>query len=392
VALLLAIVRWGITALAVLVGLWTLDRESIVWAGLTIVLYGGPLLTQFMGPRWRYVGAWVALFMIGQTMLTLALGPGDYRTLQPNLHQEVDVQAGLPGISGVQTITTDARGFRVTRPVDYARKAGFRVFAIGASTTEQIYLDDRSTWTHLLQEGLSARRRTTVEVVNTGLSGLRAVHHLATLQRIARDHPDLVVILIGLNDWNWHVTRTFTGQGYPDRTPDPNAEFRRLFLRNSLLGNAVNALRRRPAPASSIEHRVDRGEYYSAQRNSLARATRLSFRPSSVDPDYVRSLARLDEECRRQGVPCLFITQPSAYQPAATAEVRSGFWMTPPNQDYTLDFESMVAIADLYNRHLRDFAAAGRRTVCDAAPLMEPTLDNFYDDCHFNVRGTQRFA
>ena len=74
------------------------------------------------------------------------------------MRTSINVVKGIPGISGLQTITTDHMGFRVTKSIDYAHKKGWRLFAIGASTTEEIYLDDHKTWTHLLQEKLEQAR------------------------------------------------------------------------------------------------------------------------------------------------------------------------------------------------------------------------------------------
>lgn len=94
-----------------------------------------------------------------------------------------------------------------------------RVVAIGASTTEQIHLDDKSTWTHLLQEQLESRLPSVnVEVINTGVSGLRAEHHLETLEQVLDFEPDLVIFLIGINDWIRHV---YTEFGFPANTPRP---------------------------------------------------------------------------------------------------------------------------------------------------------------------------
>jgi hypothetical protein len=88
--------------------------------------------------------------------------------LKPNLDYKIDVDEGaIPGIVGVQHITTDEKGFRVTPPVDYTEKSGLRIFTIGGSTTVDIYLDDRATWTHHLQENLKAGLDRPVEAITT---------------------------------------------------------------------------------------------------------------------------------------------------------------------------------------------------------------------------------
>ena len=166
---------------------------------------------SFVG-LWLANSRWDALKMIGvgTVMLLLAnqllspfvmdwLRDTQFITLGPRINRQIRIVGDvMPGFQGMQHITTDDKGFRTTLPIDYEHKptATFRVLAIGGSTTEQIYLDDRKTWTHLLQEGLGESLKKRVEVINTGVSGLRAVHHLATLQQSLRYQPDLVVIFM----------------------------------------------------------------------------------------------------------------------------------------------------------------------------------------------------
>jgi hypothetical protein len=65
--------------------------------------------------------------------------------------------------------------------------------------------------------------------------------------------------------------------------------------------------------------------------------------------------------------------------------------MTPPNQDYTLDFENMTEIAQLYNSFLTEYATSNHHYLCDTAELT-PTVNNFYDECHFNTQGAKNIS
>ena len=125
------------------------DWKSSPWIGLTLVLYAIPLFSQFVPSRLlRVYGLWFGFFLLLQTFVTPLAGPR-YITLRPNLRRPIEVLGdAMPGISGVQTITTDKKGFRVTKDVDYETKppGTLRIFAIGASTTAQIMLDDHRTW------------------------------------------------------------------------------------------------------------------------------------------------------------------------------------------------------------------------------------------------------
>src|SRR5262245_48329641 len=147
--------RWGLGVAFFLFGLCTLDTSMWVWALLGSVLFFLPLLLQLCPwPAVRYGALWFGVFLTAQTLVSVLLGD-DYITLPPHFRQRIDVKGGFPGIQGLQTITTDQLGFRVTRSIDYTAKTHYRIFAIGGSTTADIYLDDHKTWTHLLQERLS---------------------------------------------------------------------------------------------------------------------------------------------------------------------------------------------------------------------------------------------
>lgn len=365
------------------------------WIAFGLALHALPLVAQLArSGAVRIYGLWFGVFLVVQSLGVLVL-PEEirhFRTLPAHMDTRVDVRGdGIPGIGGVQHVTTDAKGFRAVPPVDYARKRGVRIFAIGGSTTEQIYLDDEATWTHLLQRGLERTLGRPVEVISTGVAGLRAIHHLATLKEVLDYQPDMALFLIGVNDWVLHIRQNFGSRHYHALGPD------NLMFRQSMLGQAIHngymRLKRwlRPRDASG-GIRVDRGEYFADQRNSLGRPDVRMFRPAAVRPGYARALAEISTTCRDAALACVFITQPSGYMPAAGEEFRRSFWGTPPNEPYTLDFESMVHIAALYNDFLVDFAARSGHAAIDLAAAVSPGAENYYDEVHFNTRGARFVA
>ena len=42
-------------------------------------------------------------------------------------------------------------------------------------------------------------------MINVGLAGLRSVHHYLTLKRNLNLKPNIVIFLLGVNDWNNHI-------------------------------------------------------------------------------------------------------------------------------------------------------------------------------------------
>lgn len=382
--------RWAVALVIFCFGIVTLDFYSYKWIFLGFFLFSIPLLCQFTRSEmlWSW-SIWGGLFLILQTFLSIYMTNEDFKTLPPNLNMSVNHEEGLlPGIAGPQTITTDEKGFRVTHKIDYNSDAGFRVFAIGASTTEEIDLDDQKTWTSTLESELGKYLQTEVEVINTGVSGLRARHHLATLREILPYHPDMVIFLVGINDWNWHIDQHFDSlQDHPDRE-SPRS---RYFLRNSLLGNAINSAKYMFGEQQAVV-REDIGEQFANRRGSLNRPQKHSFRPDEVHPQYNEYIKQITTTCRENDLDCVFITQPNGYQQSAGDEYRKGLWMTPPWADYTLDFDSMEHIANVYNSHLKQFAATQALPLCDLAPDFPPGYEFFYDDCHYNEKGSRHFS
>lgn len=69
------------------------------------------------------------------------------------------------------------------------------------------------------------------------------------------------------------------------------------------------------------------------------------FRPVVVEPSYERQLQQISASCKEAGLDCVFITQPNGYKAQAGDVIRRIFWMTPANETYTLDMDSMIHIA-----------------------------------------------
>lgn len=386
--------RW-ITAFLVLifgvaaVGNWTSPK----WVVLTLCVHAVPVLAQLLRNNLVQVyGLWFGAFIVMQNLITPLILDRDYKTLPPGMLETIDVVGDtLVGISGIQKITTDDQGYRVTRPIDYRNKPDntYRIFAIGGSTTEQIVLDDRRTWAHLLQEELSATAGFgAVEVINTGISGARAINHLATLRQVLDYSPDLVLILVGINDWNRHIWNEF---GAPE-VRNPGVPRSDIQFSISLVGLVMNGLlggRDEPDPDAV---KIEDGEYYYLQNDSLSRDDVRSFAPDSVSEDYASVLREIASTCLEAGIDCMFATQPHAYEPDIEDGLRKRLWMTPPNTEYTLDLPSLEHVANTYNSHLLQLASETGLGKCDLAANFEASTETLFDDCHYNVEGARRVA
>jgi lysophospholipase L1-like esterase len=315
-------------------------------------------------------------------------------TLAPNLHMHVHASGrGIaPGVAPDQTITTNAHGHRTNGPIDYRHKpAGtLRLVAIGASTTEEAKLDDRKTWTYQVAQALESATGRKVEVINTALSGVRALSNHQALLEAEAYAPDIVTFLMGINDWN----KVIAMQGW---SPLHRflAHFSTITYGNSPLYHALKeasgAVRLWLHPADGAEAEDD-GSYSGDWMNSLERPRLFAFRPAAVDEDYARWVHRIVEECRRSRIFCLFMDQPTAYSETTPPDLRRRLWMTPPFADYTLSMDGMIHLSRLYNDWMAKEVTDNGLAFCPLADKIPATTEYLVDDCHFNENGARRVA
>lgn len=335
---------------------------------------------------------WRSFVLLAGALLVMSLMPaallqGSYRTLPANLDLTIDVSSpNVPGIEGPQRITTDGKGFRTgSRLIRYDDPAPYRIFAIGASTTEQAFLDDSRTWTRLLEGRLNAAAARPVEVINTGVAGLRLVHHLATQENIEDLNPDLVLFLVGINDWNLQITRHFDRD---ERFAKPlRARLRDRFQRSA----AFTFYQIYVALPQRSTLRV-RDAHFTAMTDRASRPHVVRFLPEAVSEDFAGAMARLAARCREGAYRCMLLTQPTAYHLGAPSTATRFFRLTPPGQSYTLDLESLVHIARLYNGFVRDLSAKEQLLLCDLEAVVPKGTEAFYDDAHFNANGARIVA
>jgi len=286
---------------------------TLNWIILTLSIYALPLLLQLLPYiMLRVSGIWIGVFLVAQSFIGSVLYDSDYITLIPNYDERRDIKgSNIPGISGIQHITTDSNGFRTTKNISYNRKSDktFRIFAVGGSTTEQIYLDDRKTWTHILQERLNRlNKEYDIEVINTGVSGLRARHHLATIKEVERFEPDMIVLMVGINDWNKHIREKFNKNSSDNWFIE---SLRPLNIKNSLIGKLYIQLKnnsRRNASKGKVN--ADYGDNYSKYNDSLHRDVVYEFKPTSVTPEYSKYIGLIEALCKTRAILVFLLLNP----------------------------------------------------------------------------------
>jgi lysophospholipase L1-like esterase len=324
----------------------------------------------------------------------IAQGNGYIRmSVPPNFRLQTTVDEGLPGVVGPNTFSVNNVGFRGDTLVQPKPPGEFRIFMIGGSTTECLYLDDSVAINRIVERRLSRELLGRVKVYNAGVSGAATDDHISMLvHRVVHLEPDGVVVFAGIND----LTRSIHGADPLHFTPSDSLVQRRglgVYLR--FAASEFQLPRRvyyllKPAlartPTEILTEITDHSAY--GEKVELARSAPPAAGPPRVDREsYRRNLRTLIGIARAHGIRLYLMTQQTSWN-GPDSTVRRWHWMRY-HDGVTYPEDAMDAALESLNDVMRQVAAEYRVPLYDLAATMDKTSDFFYDDVHFNVRGAR---
>ena len=314
-----------------------------------------------------------------------------------NYHLQTEAEPSLPGIEERAHFTTNKVGFRggeIKRPKP---KNEFRVFLIGGSTTECMYIDDDQAidralgrdLNRLLPNVLSAR------VFNTGRGGLKSDDHVAMLaQRIVHLEPDVAVVLAGANDL-FAAIRDFDYLHVGGETLPPQTLFvmLRMAATEWQLGRRVYYSVQSLLPMSLWERQrevtmrsgIGSLALHCASLPESARSPRTDLRT------YERNLLSLIGICRAHSIDLIFMTQVSTWNTDLDPPIEKWQWMNCV-RGVRYRPERMEEALEAYNGVMRVVAERQGLALVDLVQTIPKSSEYFYDDMHFNVNGARRAA
>ena len=354
--------------------------------------------------------------LLGELLLRVLIPKADeYYVRPPHMKRTFrPMPSVMPGVVGESRFLTNSIGLRGD---ELTREFGYRILAVGGSTTECLYLDQDEAWPQLLQaklnEGRSGRR---AWVGNAGLSGLNSRDHVVQLKYLLKQHDDVdaVVLLVGVNDLASRLKQ--------DESYDPNfmsrAEAEPALLARSfkvapdpaLPFYKKTALWRllRDAKAAVIRAWDDEGETQDAagvayvrwrehRRDAPSiRQTLPNLKPALEE--YARNLNTIIDLARARHARLILMTQPTLWRRDMTPELSGLLWMGGVGnfqKEAGMEYYSTDALADgmaLYNETLLKVCRERGVECLDLAALIPKDTTAFYDDCHFNEGGARLVA
>ena len=309
-----------------------------------------------------------------------------------NMRIRLSTEQGLPGMDGRETTFTTnnvgLRGDSLPRPKP---KDEVRVFAVGGSTTEDLYLDDSQAMTRVLQDRLSSNvSGKRVKVYGAGKSGAKSYDHIEMIaHRLIHLEPDAVIVFAGINDLIAAMNRRDymmlpPAFGAPD-TEWTLTQLVRFTLTEFQLGRRFFSLLKPEDYRAAVEQITLRSNLRRSvmMREALpvsAGAPRIDVAPYRNNLVSMVAIARLHE------IDLVFMTQGTTWNSRVDSEIAKWHWMSA-GQDSSYRQEALDQAMEAYNDAVRAVASEFDVPVFDLARVLPKSGEYFYDDVHFNPRG-----
>lgn len=311
-----------------------------------------------------------------------------------NLRLVTEPEADLPGLRGPNVFTTNNMGFRgddltIPKPANE-----FRIFMVGGSTTECLYLDDSKTITRALQNELNKSKgaNLTVKVYGAAKSGDASDDHCSMIvHRIVQLQPDMIIVFTGIND----LTRALVNYDYlhyvKGEPPERLRQLKYLATESQIVRRFYYLFGQMSPPVTQVFQEIHLNSQY---KNSIRLCNSLPIsneRPSVNPTAYANNLRTIAGVAQAHGIKLVLMTQQATWNGPDNSNLKEWQWLLcRSGVRYREDYmnEALTALNDQTRQVARQFSIP----VYDLAGTMPKSRDFFYDDVHFNDRGAQEAA
>ena len=367
------------------------------------------LVRRCAGPAALVIAGMLVGLLTSEVAVSLVFPrPEVFYVRRPNLHVTFTPREDImPGVSGLSEFITNSLGIRGDK---FSTNQLYRILAIGGSTTECVYLDQHKAWPYLIERRLRESTGLNVWVGNVGVSGHNTRDHIVYMKYLLQQYPkiDAVLNLVGTNDLSLNLSNPNYN---PHFLENPGAEVeaaRRAFYmrpsklekwwyRRTSLWNLWGVLQRAYLPGSRQDRR---GEIYGKWRNDRKSAVIVDQLPD-LEPgltEFRRNLNTIVDIAAAHSVRLISLTQPTMWRedlPARETAMLIKGRVAHPRREGRTEYYSVKVLAEgmaRYNQVTLDVCRARNVECIDLAAKMPKDLTVFYDDEHFNDRGSGMVA
>jgi len=313
---------------------------------------------------------------------------------QPNQEYRFYPESELSGMGQMARFTTNNMGFRGPEIIRPKPENEYRVFMVGGSTTECVYLDDTLAVSSVLQDYLNRHLPDSldVKVYNAGKSGDCSYDHLAMIsQRIVHLQPDMIILFCGINDLTAAIYEAdYLHMPHLSGARISPAELVKYLLTESQLFRRLYYAYKGIFSPPSGDDLLTSISFKSNYREKVR--MRKAASPAQIPPrtdlePYVKNLESIAGLACIHGFRLILMTQATTYDSQTDPRTSQWIWGTYKN-GVTYREEDIAMAMRSYNKAMREVARNHNIPIFDLALLMPKSLDYFYDDCHFNIEGS----
>lgn len=310
-----------------------------------------------------------------------------YSYFEPNQKWEFKTNEGLPGLAAKWTFSTNNMGYRGDSLIMNKPKNEFRIFMIGGSTTECLYIDDSKSIERILQTNLQAQTKEPLiyKVYNAGKSGDNSLDHISMLaHRIMHLNPDLIIVFAGINDFRSTVSKGIYKHIYPRKKSKSSGnellEASKDLVLNLQIGRRLyNIFKNNSIEEISFDTNI---------RKSANHVKTLKYSNSipsySVKP-YQTNLSSISGICKKNNTKLMFMTQAVTWN-NNNKDLKDLFWLLFTNNTRYNEKAMYKGLED-FNTTMRKVSKSQNIDLFDLDKTIPKNSQYFYDDCHFNIKG-----
>ena len=313
----------------------------------------------------------------------------------------------IPGVYNDSIFLTNSEGMRG----DEIPQANVnKILAIGGSTTECLYLDQKEAWPYLLQELLKKNPQiNTYWIGNVARSARTSTENYLQVKYLLEQYPDIktVLLLVGVNDFLKRLKQDINYKPKDIMKLDNNdlnnafeivpkfSSYRDLEL-YKILRNIYDAFKYKELIQDTS------GEVYVKWRHNRQSASEIVNHLPDLNSsltEYKNNLNYIANITQKHGVRLIFITQPSMWRNNLNQNQKKLLWMGGIGSNFKevsgskyYHINALAKGMDIYNKALIDVCKSRNLECIELDKMIPKDVSAFYDDVHFNENGAKLVA
>ncbi len=325
----------------------------------------------------------------GVRILSPMLPFGPYFDLKP--YHKVKLYPNLKGVSSPAWHTANKWGMRGDDPPVNWEEC-FTILTIGGSTTQCYYLDDKKTWSYLLQKKLKPIYPK-IWIGNAGIDGHTTLGHLLMMDKVVkRVKPDAIMFLVGINDLGLSLSGNIQANEFERIFMKRTSGFKLFLYEHSRLLQLAYLWEKILIDDVTVKLTSGHGNYIPTKMDAPENLPADLREMLPTLPNFRKNVISIINKAKELNIKVMFLTQPSLYGD-------SDYWSSMKAISYWLNKrkDSISAatewrLLEIFNHELLRICAEHNVECFDLATQIPHSFEYFYDSCHFNEKGAELVA